>query len=213
VSASPARLVVFDLGGVLVRTRGSWEEACDAAGVARQAGVDAWGGWARYARALDTGEITDDDFFEAVARESRGAYSPDQIRRVHAVWIDGEYDGVPALFDALDAKGAVETGILSNTSAAHWERMGAPPYAAVRRARHPHASHLLRAAKPSPLAFSRFEAAAGQRGASILFFDDRKENVEAARAAGWNAVHVPFSADPARFVHRRLAAEGLARLP
>jgi putative hydrolase of the HAD superfamily len=53
----------------------------------------------------------------------------------------------------------------------------------------------LGATKPSPAAYLRAAAAVGRPAASLTLVDDRAENVEAARRAGWAAVlHV----DPER---------------
>lgn len=207
---APARLVVLDLGGVLVRIRSTWEEACEAAGVAARVEEVPWRALPEAIVALDSGQISDEAYFRLVAGASGGAYRAAEVARVHAAWIAGEYPGVPALFDAIEAKGRAEIGILSNTSAAHWARLGPPEFPSLPRARHAHASHRLRAAKPSPLAYARYQEAVGRSGEEILFFDDRAENVEAAAAAGWGAVLVPRHDDPPSWVIERLAALGLA---
>ena len=49
----------------------------------------------------------------------------------------------------------------------------------------------LKAAKPSIAYFHAVEARLRLAPASILFLDDKLENVEGARAAGWQAAHVP----------------------
>lgn len=50
-------------------------------------------------------------------------------------------------------------------------------------------------AKPEPAFFHRVRERFLLPGESILFLDDRLENVEGARAAGWQAVHVPRPAE------------------
>src|SRR5205085_2176142 len=107
-----------------------------------------------------------------------------------------EYPGIGALIDELHARD-VETACLSNTTDTHWVRLlhadgggplpGAPAFPAVRGLRHHFASHLLGLAKPDPAIFLAFEAATGQTGAEILFFDDLAPNVAAARELGWRA--------------------------
>jgi HAD superfamily hydrolase (TIGR01509 family) len=205
-------LVVFDLGGVLVRICRSWAEACAAAGVAHRG--DARPGElvleeSGLVAAYQVGGLDDDTFFAGASR-ALGGYTAREVERVHDAWLRGEYAGADALVDALHARG-VETGVLSNTNAAHWRRMtdahGAFP--AVRRVRHAHASHRLRAAPPSRTAFARFEQAVGRRGADVLFFEDSPANAEAARAHGWRAFVVDPAGDPPAEVAAVLRAEGV----
>ena len=206
-----APLVVFDLGGVLVRIARSWAEACEAAGVASRAGrpaevvLEESGLVAAY----QVGGLDDDTFFTGASR-ALGGYDPREVERVHDAWLRGEYPGAGALLDALEARG-VETGVLSNTNAAHWRRMTAEggAYPAVRRVRHAHGSHLLRAAKPSRLVFERFEAAVGRRGGDVLFFEDSPANAAAARAHGWRAHVVDPAGDPPAEILALLRAEGV----
>jgi putative hydrolase of the HAD superfamily len=120
---------------------------------------------------------------------------------------------VPALLDALDAA-RVETAILSNTNASHWEGMlpasgPAAAYPSLHRVRHPFASHLLGARKPERAVFERVEAATGRAGRDVLFFDDLEETVAAARAAGWRAALVDPFGDPPRRALEVLAREGV----
>ena len=205
-------LVVFDLGGVLVRISRSWAEACAAAGVAHRGGgrpgeivLEESGLVAAY----QVGGLDDDTFFTGASR-ALGGYTPREVERVHDAWLVEEYPGAGALLDALDARG-VETGVLSNTNAAHWRRMTAVggAFPAVRRVRHAHASHLLRAAKPSRTIFARFEEAVGCRGREVLFFEDSPVNAEAARAHGWRAHVVDPAGDPPAEVLALLRAEGV----
>lgn len=49
----------------------------------------------------------------------------------------------------------------------------------------------LRAAKPDPAYFDAIQTRLGVPTDSILFLDDKSENVDGARAVGWQATHVP----------------------
>jgi putative hydrolase of the HAD superfamily len=211
------RIVVFDLGGVLVRLADGFEGACAVAGVAYR-------GWpddpeSRRARRAtvdrhERGEIETAEYCRELARLSGDAYTPEELARVHDAWIVAEHDGVADLLDDLD-RARVETGVLSNTNEAHWERQMFPPVGAATRfptlARilHPHASHLLGARKPEPAVFARFEAATGRRGAEVLFFDDLPANVEGARAFGWAAALVGPGGSPVPEMRAVLAAFGV----
>ena len=208
----PPSLVVFDLGGVLVRIARSWDEACAAAGVPRRPGADVTS--ARLARdpwvvAYETGAVTREAFLSGVAASTGGLYGPEEVARVHDAWLIAEYPGLPALFDALDAAG-LPTAVLSNTNEAHWAAMypsagASPRFPTLARVRHPHASHRLGVRKPDAAAFRAVEATAGTAGAGVWFFDDLAPNVDAARAHGWTAVLVDPS-DPVTAMRAALAA-------
>jgi putative hydrolase of the HAD superfamily len=216
MSPAPPRLVVFDLGGVLVRICRSWAEACAVAGLPCREGADHPDRVAARRACVvehETGRLTADAYFEGLAGALGGLYTSAEVGRIHHAWTLAEYAGVPALLDAL-AAARVETAILSNTNAAHWDRLSpsdgrAAEYPSLLRIPHRFASHLLGARKPAPEVFARVEAATGHRGRDVLYFDDLDENVAAARAAGWRAATVDPLVDPAALMREVLAREGL----
>jgi FMN phosphatase YigB (HAD superfamily) len=198
-SAMAIEIVCFDLGGVLVRTCHSWAEGCKAAGLEiRMHREDAPLQAIRVALIdeLGLGRLAEAQWAEQLSHAWEGLYSPAEIVRIHYAWTQGEYDGVGVVIDALHDAG-VETSCLSNTNHAHFARLvhhdgsapleGEPEYPTVRRLHRHFASHLLGLAKPDPAIYAAFEQATERAGPSILFFDDRPENVAAARARGWNA--------------------------
>ncbi len=199
--ARPA-LVVFDLGGVLVRIARTWVEASRAAGVDPTGREDPLTPEARepWVHAYETGAIDRATFVDGLVAAMGGAYAPDEVVRIHDAWLFGEYAGLARLFDTLDGAG-VRTAVLSNTNEAHWARMypdarGPSAFPSLRRVRHPHASHVLRARKPDLAAFRAVEASTGVAGDGIVFFDDLPDNVRAARRAGWTAHLVDPAGDP-----------------
>ena len=109
----------------------------------------------------------------------------------------------------LNAGGRVRTACLSNTNRAHWTLMQRGAFPAFQALQIRHASHILGVAKPSPAIYRAFEERTGRSGAEILFFDDREDNVDAARAAGWLAVVVNTLAGPAAEIARHLDRLGL----
>ncbi|MGP1272782.1 MAG: HAD-IA family hydrolase [Phycisphaerales bacterium] len=215
-------MVVFDWGGVVLRICRSWREGCERAGVelhdhrdSSETGPD------RLAllRAYETGQITHADFLRGLARLSGGRYTPDEIDAVHAAWLIEEYPGMPALIERLveaSASLGLSTGLLSNTNARHWETHlplaegGSGRFPAVRQLHHRHASHLLGLAKPELPIYRAFEAETGFGATDILFFDDREDNIDAARRAGWRAERIDPDGDPASQIRSLLAAHGLA---
>jgi glucose-1-phosphatase len=201
--AEDIRLVVFDLGGVMVRVA-TWEEAHRAAGLTpeRFPGDSFTEAIRGIVREFDGGVIEPDEFEVRATAASGGIYSRYEIQRVHDRIVVGEYEGFATVFDALDDAG-VATGILSNTNHVHWQTLAAldgraPRFPAILRAKHVYASHLLKLLKPDRAIFERVSAETGFAPAEILFFDDLEANVVGARAAGWRAQQVDASREPVR---------------
>lgn len=211
----PIRMVCFDAGGVLVRICRTWREGCDAAGVRYR--------WSEAVEAREPerlainaayqrGEIGSEAFFERMAATAEGLYTPAEIRGVHEAWMVGEYPGVGVLIDRLNRAAGLATGVLSNTSALHWEQahmLGGRGVSAVGSVDHPHASHLLGLLKPGAEIYGAFERETGFGAEEILFFDDLPENVRGARAAGWRAELIDFAGDTAAQIETCLAAHGV----
>ncbi|MBC7833953.1 MAG: hypothetical protein H7Y88_02500 [Phycisphaerales bacterium] len=209
-------LVVFDLGGVLVRICRSWREACDRAGLHFDASViepQRIEQRKHLRRAYERGQMPCQEFFTAVARTTSDLYSAEQIRRLHDAWLIGEYPGGRELVDRLHAA-AIGTGVLSNTNHAHWSHMSPADYPAANAPRHRHPSHLLGHSKPDEAIYRAFEQSVHSNGWSgntgaILFFDDLAENVDAARRAGWSAELIDHTGDPSLQMRAALAARGV----
>lgn len=215
----PPGIVVFDLGGVLIRICRSWSEACIAAGLpvrGESASISASGRRHELSERHGTGAIGSDEFFAMASRAMDGLYSADEVRRVHDAWLLGEYAGVGALMADIRRAGLL-TGVLSNTNHAHWvrqlprERGGTGEFGATWAIDHPHASHLLGLVKPDAAMYRAFERASGFHGRAgeILFFDDLAENVDAARACGWQAEVVDHTGDTARQMRGCLERRGV----
>lgn len=213
-------LIVFDLGGVVVRICRSWKEACAAAGIEyREAfdrqGTDPAAHAARRAlvRKYETGDLDSDAFIHAVAQATAGLYSPAEFRAIHDAWILHEYPGVDRLIDDLHRQG-LSTGVLSNTNALHWQQLAPHPAAAPKfptpsKVQHLHASHLLRLAKPDRAIYDRFAQLSGTDPARILFFDDLPDNIAGAHAAGWHAHLIDHTGDTAAQMRTTLTHLGL----
>lgn len=195
-------LVVFDLGGVLVQADRSWTEA------ARRLGFELEAGWlADFQERLGSlplrgrGELSSEEYFVRFAEASRGVFSVVDAERISHASLGLEYPGIDAVFDRIEAAG-VPTAALSNTSDDHWRRLfpdfGPIEFPALQRISHRLASHLLAIEKPDPRAFHAVEQLTGHSGSSILFFDDKDENLLAARTIGWQTHFIDYLGDPAR---------------
>lgn len=205
-----ARLICFDLGGVLVRICWSWEEACLAAGLpVRPLPVDGelqMNEIHRLVHQYQVGSFVGDEFAKRYSALVDGAYSADEVLAVHRAWLLGEYDGVVDLIDAIHASG-IDTAALSNTNEAHWRAMADFP--AMRRLRRPLGSHLLKLAKPDPAIYRAAEKLLGTSGKQIIFFDDLEDNVAVARDTGWNAYRIDPHGCPATQMFERLRTLGI----
>ncbi len=207
--AAPAlRCVVFDLGGVLVRICRTWQEACARAGVHSHddlATPEMIAARRPLRDAYETGRLSCDEFFAAVAATTDGRVSPWEFRRVHEAWVIGEYPGVRDLIAAIHRAG-LSTGVLSNTNHSHWQDLAAGVASLVH---HPHASHLLGVAKPDLDIYRAFERASGFEPAQVLFFDDLPDNIGGAGAAGWDAALIDHAGDTAAQMRDALHARGV----
>jgi FMN phosphatase YigB (HAD superfamily) len=214
-------LVCFDLGGVLVRIRSTWADACH--GAALEVRGDTAGEQAErvrheLSRRHTLGEISIGHWILALGQALGGLYSPQEIAAIHDAVLIDEYPGIDALIDELH-RGGVTTACLSNTNDAHWAKLvpdgegdrepGAPRYPAVGRLGSHYVSHLLGLAKPAPAIYHALEKATGRAGGRILFFDDRAENIAAARAVGWRAEQIDPTTPTDKQMRRLLAVHGV----
>jgi glucose-1-phosphatase len=215
------RIVCFDLGGVLVRICDTWAEARAAAGLAARG--EPFDPAVEDTRAtltalLGIGRITVEEWAASVSRVLGGAYTPDELTRVHDAISQEEHAGALALVDELHDAG-VETACLSNTDHAHWTRLvhhdgtaprtGDPEYPSVARLKRHFASHLLALAKPDDAIYAEFERLTGLRGPEILFFDDRIENIEGALRRNWRAHRIDPRRDTIAQVREHLGRYGV----
>ncbi len=200
------KLVCFDWGGVILRICRSWEEGCTAAGIEcrpRPDSPDAVAARRDLVAQYQLGLLSCEAFYQQASIITGCVYSPDDIRRIHDAWLIAEYPGIDDILTRLTATRGVTTGVLSNTNAAHWARHmpgpdgRRPDFPAIAKLTHRHASHLLRAAKPTPDAFAAFERATGFQRDEILFFDDLAENIDAAAAHGWRTQRIDPEGDTA----------------
>ncbi|HBS28575.1 MAG TPA: hypothetical protein DEB06_03790 [Phycisphaerales bacterium] len=196
------RVVCFDLGGVVVRICRSWEEACAGAGVPvrapeRLARPDLAERRRALVRRYETGGMSCAEYWAALAGATGGAYTPEEVERVHLAWILEDYPQMEALIERLNRLPGLRTACLSNTNHAHWVSLVGGRFPAVGRIAHHIASHAIGVAKPHEEAYAIVERALGVRGPEVAYFDDLQENIDAALARGWRAARVDHDADPA----------------
>lgn len=212
---SDISLVVFDLGGVMIRLSEGWEGACRLAGVpprpAARPWSEVWPAWMALDAELGTGRMSEAAFFQAFGQAHGGIYTHDELRAAFQAIIQEEFPGIYDIVGALQTAG-YRTACLSNTSAVHWVDLDDPAkYPAIARLDARHASHLLGCMKPDATIYHKFEAAMGIQPGEGLFFDDYLVNVEGARARGWHAEQIVKEKPAVEQIEKYLKAYSILR--
>ena len=144
-------------------------------------------------RDFATGLIDDEAFCERVGRILGVSWDLETFRDV---WCD-MMDEIPGVRDAFRrAREHVPVHVLSNTDPVHVAHI-LERFPWIGEADGLVLSYEVELLKPDPLFYEAALARTGLDPATVVFVDDRRENVLAAREAGMGAVHVP---DDATFV-------------
>jgi len=204
------RFIYFDLGNVLASF--DVQRACE--NVARRWSVDPgdvrrviWDSGLQ--DRFEHGEVTVDEFASTVRRGLRldvaMASTVELVDRLSDM-----FEPILEMVDLVDEvrQCGVRLGILSNTCEAHWHWLTRAQYAALRGPfDHVILSYEHGVMKPHLSLYRIAAEKTGEQAASILFFDDRVDNVAAAQASGWRA-HQFTDAGSAREVLRSAGVLG-----
>jgi putative hydrolase of the HAD superfamily len=188
VSGTP-RALLFDLGGVVMAL--DWDRVF--AAWAAASGANAGDLRARYSfdvpyQRHERGEIGELEYYQAL-RRSLGIDIDDKAwaEGWGALFVD---EITPTVELIARVKDRIPVYAFSNSNPAH-ERMWSKRFErALGHFRNVFVSSALGARKPERVAFEKIAARIGVPMHETLFFDDTLENVEGARAAGLQAVHV-----------------------
>jgi glucose-1-phosphatase len=196
IATSSTKVVVFDLGGVVIRINHTWEDAARFAGISTQWEPDGATPLIGFPLldAYQKGDLELDDYLVQLA-EYAGCTPPEALR-IHNGILREEYPGVLELVGDIELAGMI-TGCLSNTNAAHWEALTSERFPATLRLERKMASHLVGLNKPDPAIFLLYAAQNGFSPEEIVFFDDHPANVEAASEVGFRAFRVDPHKDTA----------------
>jgi putative hydrolase of the HAD superfamily len=178
------RVLLFDLGGVLVQLRGieimrEWlghtltEE-------------ELWLRWLRSpsVRGYETGRIAADEFACGVVAEFGLPLAPERFLASFSEWPITLYPGASQMLARIP--GGYRRAVLTNSNALHWPRvLRAMERGAVFDSHF--ASHLTGRIKPDADAFEHVMEAFGCAADQVLFLDDNVLNTEAARLVGMHA--------------------------
>jgi len=190
---SVVKIVVFDIGGVMIELAHGWAAACEFAGIDYRpfdVTPDIQQKIAQLIIEAESDIITTSEFMERLSTLQGNLYTVDELERINYCIIREEFPGVLEFVQELKANG-LRTACLSNTNALHWPVLTDPSlYPAICALDERYASHLLGVCKPDLQIYRLFERHEHLEPKDILFFDDRADNVEAAIAAGWHAVQI-----------------------
>ncbi len=192
--SEPIEALLFDLGGVIfdvdfVRVTRRWAEhaGSDPDVIAKRYAPDE--AYERHER----GDIDSNAYFAAL----RGSLGIDITDAQFLEGWNAIFAGlIPGVTDWLEpACARLPSYVFSNTNAAH-EAFWAPAYAdTLKHFRKVFVSSTIGLRKPDARAFAHVAREMGVPPSRILFFDDALANVEGARDAGLQAVHVRSNGD------------------
>lgn len=192
-----AKLIIFDVGGVLVELRPEIRREIlyavttpDALPPAERAELDAVN------RAFRLGFTPEDAFVAAVTRLLR--VTPEVLARAENEFIAAGDRRMHTLAQGLRTRHRVVC--LSNTQPTHWRHvmgdlLGAGFFD------HEYVSHEMGMEKPDPEIYRKVAAAEGADPADIVFIDDTESNLPPAAALGWGTI-----------IHHRSVDDTLARV-
>ncbi|MBN4060379.1 hypothetical protein JYT11_00880 [Planctomycetaceae bacterium AH-315-I19] len=213
-------LVCLDLGGVVLRHCRTWAQGCASAGLdVRDPERMNTPELSEKRRELNcehqTGALSPEDFWVAIAAATDGLYTPAEIEHLHDSWLLDEYKGVPELIEELARVERVTLACLSNTNVPHWERtkrcrggaLNSLPM--MEHLTHRMVSHEMGVAKPGERIYALAEEITGFSGERIVFFDDLEENIVAARAHDWSGHQIDHEGCPASQMRAVLEAMGI----
>lgn len=204
-------LVIFDLGGVMIRLVSGWAEACALAGVE---GRDFFTDKTRRDRLTDLCNEHEHGRIDETTLYAQGAaltgLSREQFAAAFLAWIREPYPGVHELVHRVKRTG-VRTACLSNTTDGHWRLMNHDPChrLPLDELDYRFTSFQIGAMKPAPAIYEHVERATGIAPGAMLFFDDAQANVHAARRRGWQAHRIDPAGDPPAQIAARLRDHGL----
>lgn len=179
-------VVIFDMGGVLYDFQGDRLIARTSRRARRWRSDEVQAHWPALARDFETGAATDARFAETIVRRYDLTLTPSEFLNEFRSAAVGFYEGALSLVAELRERHHVLS--LSNTNPVQWAKVLADigqndPF----HAHHP--SHLSGYHKPDVRVFEAVSRLIPADSA-IHFFDDRNDNVNAARSFGWHARRV-----------------------
>lgn len=204
--SSRPEALVFDVGEVLLRLDFSrlFATLKLAKGVGVGPAMDALGRWELY-DAFERGHFPEDEFRRRIEESLGRAFEPEPFRELWNSVIVGAVPGVERLLEGLATQ--VPLYGLTNSNEIHMRHVRST-YPWLERLTALYSSHELGARKPERGIYEDVARRIGKPPERLLFVDDRAENVEGARAAGYRAELVRTSPDDLLDILRRYGFRG-----
>ena len=182
---SSIQVVLFDLGGVLIRLRGVKVLLEHLQGRLDETELFRRWLYSPSVRLFESGRCDLSRFCSDIVEELGLPLDAAAFLEIFRTFLDRPYPGVAEHLPLL--AGQVRTGILSNTSAPHWQtaREMLPALDSVQDA---FLSYRMGLLKPDAAIFRQVLAELALPPEAVLYFDDLPANVEAARELGIQAV-------------------------
>jgi FMN phosphatase YigB (HAD superfamily) len=140
---------------------------------------------AAHGRLYETGRLSTEEFIDRLFDVFHGRYTRDHLLFAWNEIIRDDVPGMTGIIERVQARCA--TAMLSNTSAAHFEK-AERECATVRKITRRFLSFEIGAAKPSPEIYRHVIRELHEDPAQLLFIDDLQENIDAALEAGMNGL-------------------------
>jgi putative hydrolase of the HAD superfamily len=178
------KLIVFDLGGVLVEF--NFQDMMDMIQLSEAA---MWEKWllSETVRDFETGRIDTETFARDLVAEFNLTITPAELLARYATWMVGLYPGAEALLAELAPD--IALACLTNTNALMWS-LTWKMVDLENLFDYRFATHEMGCLKPDPEAYEYVIQAVPYARDEILFFDDNPLNVEGAQAVGLAAYEV-----------------------
>lgn len=183
--AAALRVVLFDIGGVLVEFRGPATLLGWLSG--RLTPEQIWPLWlgSPVVREFERGLVEPEEFADRLIADLDLPLDRRRFLDDFSRWVTALYPGATELIARIPPSYLRAT--LSNTNVLHWPRLTDEMKLGALFDRH-FPSHLIGKLKPDREVFIHVAEALDCEPSAILFLDDQPLNVEAARAAGLRAV-------------------------
>jgi FMN phosphatase YigB (HAD superfamily) len=199
----PPRFLYFDLGNVLLK----FDHKIACRQMAEAAGVEPEVVWKTAFEGplflqYERGEVSSEEYYQRFceATGSRPDRAALELAASDIFWLNAP---IVALVGQLKMAGQ-RMGILSNTNQAHWQFIDRGYYGILADRWEQYAlSFRLGAMKPEPEIYRAAAELAGVAPEEIFFVDDRPENVEGARRAGFDVVLYTTATALAAELHQR----------
>jgi len=177
------RVLLFDLGGVLVESVGQAALQHLLPHLGQEEVLSRWLN-SKAVGQFERGAISRGEFAHSFLSEWSLRLEPQHFLKEFSSWVRGFLPGASQLLSNL--KGRHTLGCLSNTNATHWAQLGEVCHAFDVCI----ASHLTGYMKPDRVAFENALRCLDSDPKSVYFFDDLPSNVAAASDLGIHAFQV-----------------------